>query len=107
MTTMIRKQLYIEEKQQQKLRALARRWGCTEAEVARKAIDRLADPDDLDSLIVQRLSDAGLLVPPPDGDDSPPPGGWEQWEEQEMAWLDAQPSPGLAEVLERERESGW
>jgi hypothetical protein len=104
---MIRKQLYLEEKQQAKLRALARRWGCTEAEVMRKAIDRLADPDDLDSLIVQRLSEAGLLVPPRDEPDLPPPDKAEEWEKKEMEWLDSQPPMGLGEAVLEERRSGW
>ncbi|MGH2354580.1 MAG: hypothetical protein ACRDJN_23475, partial [Chloroflexota bacterium] len=92
--TMIRKQLYIEDKQQRKLRTLAARWGCTEAEVVRKAIDRLADPDDLDSLVIRRLSEAGLLVPPPDDPDLPSAEEADAWEERETAWLDSQPPLG-------------
>ena len=110
MAAMIRKQLYIEDKQERKLKALSRRWGCTEAEVVRKAIDRLADPDDLDSLIVQRLSDAGLLVPPPPYE--PPPDlrqgeTLDEWEERTQAWLDEQPPMGLGEAVLEERRSGW
>lgn len=59
---MIRKQLYIDQRQQQKLTKLAARWGCTEAEVVRSALDRMPDPD---ASVVERLADAGLLVPPP------------------------------------------
>ncbi len=107
MAAMIRKQMYIEEKQQEKLRALTRRWGCTEAEVVRRAIDQLADPDDLDSLIVQRLSEAGLMVPPGDYPGLPPPQGSEAWEEQELEWLDSLPALGLGAAVLEERQSGW
>ena len=63
---MIRKQLYIAPEQQRKLRSLAQRWGCTEAEVVRKALDQLPEPDADDSPVIARLRAAGLLVEPPD-----------------------------------------
>lgn len=51
---MIRKQLYIDRRQQQKLTKLATRWGCTEAEVVLAALDRLPDPD---ASVVERRAD--------------------------------------------------
>ena len=104
--TMIRKQLYIEQKQQRKLHTLARRWGCTEAEVVRKAIDRLDEPGDPDSLLVQRLSEAGLLVAPPADADLPSPETADAWEAREEHWLETQPHLGLSEAVLEERRSG-
>jgi antitoxin ParD1/3/4 len=66
--SMVRKQLYIAPEQQRKLRSLARRWGCTEAEVVRTAIDRLPD---FESAVDARLREAGLLAPPRYDDDLP------------------------------------
>jgi hypothetical protein len=40
MTQMIRKQIYIHKRQQLLLKRLARRWGVSEAEVIRRAIDQ-------------------------------------------------------------------
>ena len=39
MATMVRKQVYIEQRQDRKLKVLARAMGCTEAEIIRKALD--------------------------------------------------------------------
>src|SRR5262249_19417602 len=61
MARMIRKQVYLESKQEQKLRRLADRWGCSEAEVLRKAIDRIMEAE---GEFLERLEAAGLLVPP-------------------------------------------
>ena len=65
---MMRKQLYLAGEQQRKLRKLAARWGCTEAEVVRRALDRLPDPD---ASIDDRLAAAGLLAAPLLDDDLP------------------------------------
>jgi hypothetical protein len=65
---MIRKQLYITREQQRKLRKPAEQWGCSEAEVVRRALDRLPDPGDP---VVARLAAAGMLVTPPDDPDLP------------------------------------
>ena len=59
MTRMIRKQVYLGDEQEKKLRRLASRWGCAEAEVLRTAIDRLPDPE---HSVEGRLREAGLLV---------------------------------------------
>ena len=56
---MLRKQLYIDHDQQQKLSRLASRWGCSEAEVVRRALDRLEEPG---STLVSCLREAGLLI---------------------------------------------
>jgi hypothetical protein len=63
---MIRKQMYLDERQDAKLRRLARRWRCTQAEVVRKALDSLAEDDDP---FVAALRQAGLLVERPDPPD--------------------------------------
>jgi hypothetical protein len=63
---MIRKQVYLESKQEQKLRRLADRWGCSEAEVLRKAIDQIPDAE---GEFLERLAAAGLLVPPREDED--------------------------------------
>ena len=76
---MIRKQLYITVEEQKKLHALAAAWGCTEAEVMRRAIDRLPAAGSLED----RLRAAGLLVEPPDDPDLPPP---EEVEALEREW---------------------
>lgn len=68
MTRMTRKQVYLGDEQEKKLRRLASRWGCTEAEVLRTAIDRLPDPE---HSVEGRLRDAGLLVMMPDDPDLP------------------------------------
>jgi uncharacterized membrane protein YccC len=103
---MVRKQLYLEPRQQSKLRKLAARWGCTEAQVIRKALDRLPDPDDASDLqraIVARLAEAGLLVPPPD-DDAPMGEELEHLEREYEEWLDSLPGPlGLGEAVLEDR----
>jgi len=65
---MIRKQLYIGVEQERKLRRLALRWSCSEAEVVRRAVDRLEEPEDT---VLGRLRAAGLLVEPGDDPDLP------------------------------------
>jgi hypothetical protein len=101
--TMIRKQLYIEPEQQRKLRSLAKRWGCTEAEVVRTAIDRLPD---LESAVDARLREAGLLAPPPGDDDLPSEDSPEVWAELERELDELLTETGplhLAEVVIEDR----
>jgi len=57
--TMVRKQVYLRHEQDRKLKKLAARRGCTEAEVMREALDRLTDPEE-DALA--QLEADGLLV---------------------------------------------
>jgi hypothetical protein len=63
---MIRKQVYLESKQERKLRRLADLWGCSEAEVLRTAIDQIPDAE---GEFLERLHAAGLLVPPREDED--------------------------------------
>lgn len=60
---MLRKQLYIAERHERKLRELAAEWRCSEAEVVRRAIDQLPEAEKpLEEQIRGRLREAGLLV---------------------------------------------
>jgi len=59
---MVRKQLYLEPDQEQKLQRLAADWGCTEAQVIRTALDRVPDPR---GSVRDRLRAAGILAPKP------------------------------------------
>lgn len=87
---MIRKQLYIAPEHQRKLRALAARWQCTEAEVIRTTLDRLPDPEDP---IDRRLMEAGLLVVLPDDVATPSAEESEQLDREIDAWFAAHPAP--------------
>ncbi len=60
--TMIRKQVYLERTQDQKLKRLASQRGCTEAELVREAVDHLPDPE---GDLVERLTAAGVLMAKP------------------------------------------
>ena len=97
---MVRKQLYIEDKQQRKLQRLAQAWGCTEAAVMRKAVDELPDPD---NSLEERLAAAGLLVPIPD-DPELDDVDVEALEQEYEAWLATQTEPlGLTEAVIEDR----
>ncbi len=98
---MIRKQLYLGREHEEKLRRLAARWGCTEAEVVRAALDRL--PDDLESAIDARLNAAGVLAPPPE-DAEMTDDELAALEAEVEAWLDSLPGPlGLSEAVLEDR----
>ena len=98
---MIRKQIYLAAEQQRKVRQLAGRRGCTEAEVIRMAIDRLSDPD---TTIEGRLAEAGLLTPAPDDRDLPTGSEAERLEEELESWLEAERQPlGLSEAVLEDR----
>jgi len=103
---MIRKQVYLTPEQEQRLRTLAARWGCTEAGVMRTALDRLED-DDVDSKVVRRLRELGMLVEP-DEDDEEEMLSDEDLEalEAEMdAWFVEHPEPlHLSEAVFEDRE---
>jgi hypothetical protein len=60
--TMIRKQVYLERGQDEKLKRLAAQRGCTEAELVREAVDQLPDPE---GDWIQRLVASGVLMPKP------------------------------------------
>src|SRR6266516_3470900 len=87
--TMIRKQVYLAPKQDRKLKSLASRRCCTEAEIIREALDRLPDPDAHD--IEAKLSAAGLLVPAPDFPDLPRGRAAQALEAEFERWLAEQP----------------
>jgi hypothetical protein len=92
--TMIRKQLYITPAQQHKLRTLAARRGCSEAEVMRAAIDCF--DTDLASDIDRVLMEAGLLAPPlplKEGEEELTDEELEQLEAEIDEWVMALPEP--------------
>src|SRR6202158_4839754 len=94
---MIRKQVYLAREQDRKLKALATRRGCTEAEVIRDALDRLPDPD---GDVAAQLAAAGLLVPKEDDPDAPHGAAARALEVEMEAWLHARPtSIGLSEAV--------
>lgn len=55
---MVRKQLYLRPDQDQKIRRLASLYRCTEAEVVREAIDRVAEEADP---TLRRLDELGIV----------------------------------------------
>ena len=65
---MVRKQVYLEPQQEQKVKRLARALACTEADIIRQAIERLPDPA---RSVEERLRAAGILAPPPADPDMP------------------------------------
>ncbi len=102
--TMIRKQVYIEPKQQQKLRRVATRRGCTEAEVVREAIDLLPEPESTpEDLFVARLAAAGLRAPRPLDDDPMTDEEEEQLQRELDEWAMQAGPIGLSEAVMEER----
>lgn len=99
---MIRKQLYITPGQQRKLRRLAARQDCTEAEVIRSGLDALPDPE---GTFEERLRAAGLLLDPPEDPDLPAiPEEIEREEREFETWLATQKPLGLSEAVWEDRE---
>ena len=122
----IRKQVTISPAQQHKLQRLATRWGCTESEVIRTAIDRLeaeapAERGDVASPaprgplpyepaserereILTRLWNDGLLAPPPDDVEPLTDEELEQLEREVDEWFIEHPAPlGLSEAVIEDR----
>jgi hypothetical protein len=100
---MVRKQVYVSAEQQQKLRRIAARRGCTEAEVVRVAIERLPEYDDP---ITRRLAEAGILAPQPDDDDLLSEAEANQLERDLYAWQASQTEPlGLSRAVFEDREA--
>jgi hypothetical protein len=98
---MIRKQVYLEREQERKLKALAARRGCTEAEIIREALDRLSDPD---RSVEEQLAATGLLVPKRDDPAAPRGPAARTLEAEVEAWLAARPtSLGLSEAILEDR----
>jgi hypothetical protein len=96
---MVRKQLYIDDRQQRKLQRLAQAWRCTEAAVVRKALDQLPEQDS----VTARLAAAGLLAALPDDPDLDGV-DVEALEQEYEAWVAAQTEPlGLTEAVLEDR----
>lgn len=111
----VRKQITISPEQQRKLQALATRWGCTEADVIRTAIDRLETQEPAEQVngvtaaprgplpyepsseqareMLTRLWNAGLLAPPPDDVEPLTEEELEQLEREADEWLASLPEP--------------
>src|SRR5688572_22136091 len=104
---MVRKQVYLERDQDRKLKALAARRKCTEAEIIREALDRLPDPESDD--IVARLEAAGLLVPKPEPglptEDEEGKSSEELWAEWDTLLANRNQPLGLVEALRKDRDS--
>jgi len=100
---MVRKQIYLGAEQQRKLRRIAARCGCAEAEVIRTALDQLPEYDDP---LARRLAEVGLLVQPADDEDRLTDDQAEQLEQEMESWLDSQTEPlGLSEAVREDRDS--
>ncbi|MBI3973012.1 MAG: CopG family transcriptional regulator [Chloroflexi bacterium] len=98
---MVRKQVYLRRDQDRKLKRLAGRRRCTEAELIREALDLLPDPE---GDAIQRLVAAGILVPKGDDPSVPQGEALEALEAEVEAWLDALPeSLGLSEAILADR----
>lgn len=101
-TTMVRKQIYLPQRQNRKLKALAELRGCSEAEVIRDALDCLPDPE---VSVAERLRAAGLLASMPPREDTPTADELRELEAEHEAWLATLTEPlGLAEAVLAERE---
>ena len=103
---MIRKQLYIAERHEQKLRELAAEWQCSEAAVVRRAIDQLPGPEKpLSEQIRDRLREAGLLVEVPSDPSLPrDPDEHQRWRAALEARIGSRKEPlGLSEAVLEDR----
>lgn len=102
---MIRKQVYLAETQNEKVKRLAARRRCTEAEVIRDALDRLPDPD---GDFIERLRAAGLLFEVT-GIEAMAPGKLKALEKELEAWHRTRGEPiGLSQaILDEREESPW
>jgi hypothetical protein len=102
--TMIRKQVYLERNQDRKLKALAARRRCTEAEIIRQALDRLPDPETDDPVAI--LEAAGLLVPNPEpGPDDVSDEELEELETWHEKWQATRTEPiGLSDAIRKDRD---
>ena len=99
---MVRKQFYLLQAQDRKLKRLAVARGCTEAELIRDAVDQLPDPE---GDVTARLQAAGLLAVLPYDENTPTPEELEALEAELDEWLDSLPEPlGLSEAILAERE---
>jgi hypothetical protein len=99
---MIRRQVYLAKTHQAKLADVAARWGCSESEVLRRAIDGLLVSDDP---IEARLVAVGLLAPTrPEVGSSLTAQAAEELERQLDRWSEARSAPlGLADAVVEDR----
>ena len=81
---MIRKQVYLGREHDRKIKALAKRRGCTEAEIIREAVDRLPDPD---GDFIEQLRAEGLIAPKPVFPDLPRGKAAERERKKLEAWI--------------------
>ena len=97
---MIRKQVYLAPAQNEKIRRLARRQRCTEAEVIREAIESIVDPE---GEAIEKLRAAGLIVDTSDIE-LPPDAELDEFEAEMEAWHHARRQPiGLSQAILDER----
>src|SRR5881296_2273779 len=100
---MVRKQVYLAREQDRKLKALAARRGCTEAEIIRDALDQLPDPD---RGVEEQLAAAGLLTPKGNDPDAPRGAAVRGLEVEVEAWLASRSTGlGLSEAVLEDRSS--
>jgi hypothetical protein len=85
---MTRKQVYLTHEQDRKLKRLAARRNCTEAEIIREALTQIPDPD---GDLVEQLRTDGALLPKQALPDLPMGAAARQFLEEYEAWLDANP----------------
>ena len=104
--TMVRKQIYLQRAQDRKLKRLAERRGCTEAEIVREAIDSLPETEGDD--IIAILEAAGLLVPKPErfvpAEDEEGKSSEELWAEWDALMATRTEPLGLVEALRKDRD---
>src|ERR671923_380930 len=98
---MVRKQVYLGREQDRKLKALAARRGCTEAELIREALERLPDPE---GNVIEQLRAEGIIAPKPDFPDLPRGAAAKAEREELEAWLEANPENlRLSEAVDEDR----
>lgn len=94
---MIRKQVYLTREHERKLKALAGRRGCREAEIIREALDRLLDAE---QDVAVQLAVVGLLAPKGDDLDVPRGAAARALDAQVESWLASRPTGlGLSDAV--------
>jgi hypothetical protein len=103
----VRKQLYISQAHDRKLKRLAKSWQCTEAAVVRRALDGLDEgPATPEARFVESLRAGGKLVESPDAAGTPSRDEAAQIEGELAVWFAAHPEPlRLDEALRDERDA--
>lgn len=99
---MIRKQVYLRREHDRKVKSLAARRGCTEAEVIREAIECLPDPH---GDYIARLEAAGILAPRPHYPDLPTGAELRALRAEFEHWFATRKEPlGLSQAILEDRE---